>query len=158
MTAQTSYEQNQQIAFAGMVFAQAPRDVVSRSVETGPVAFGVAVSRGTNKDSQAVAGGATGFLGIALRVLDMEGAANTGAVSYATSETVAILREGYVWAVCPTGCVAGDPVKYTDATGVLDSGAAAAGETAIDAYWDSSVAAGGLAVIRLNSNETTAGA
>jgi hypothetical protein len=152
MSAQTAYALNIAKAVAGLLYAQAPHDVISRSIETAAgAAFGLAVSRGTDADSQAVIGG-TAFLGVTLRTLDLEGAANTGAISYAVTETAAIISNGYVWVVCPTGCVPGDAVNY------VDSGAAAAGEQALnDAEWVTTAAAGGLAVLRLNSTKTTAG-
>ncbi len=159
MSAQTSYSIKQPKAYAGLVYAQAPHDIVSRDVETvAGIGFGVVVSRGTNKERQIVAGG-TDFLGITIRSLDKEGAANTGAIQWNEKEAAGILRDGYIWAVCPAGCNPGDAVKYTDATGVLDAGAAAAGETQLDgAQWETVAAAGELAVIRIDSSATTAGA
>lgn len=159
MSAQTSYSIKQPKAYAGLVYAQAPHDIVSRDVETvAGIGFGVAVSRGTNLERQVVAGG-TAFLGITIRSLDKEGAANTGAIQWNEKEAAGILRDGYIWAVCPSGCNPGDPVNYVNATGVLDSGAAVAGETALDgAQWETIAAAGELAVIRIDSSATTAGA
>lgn len=158
MSAQTSYSINQPVAYAGLIYAQAPSDIISRSVETAAgIGFGVAVSRGTDKDNQAVIGG-TDFLGITVRSLDREADDAAGAIEYAEKETAGILRNGYIWAVCPTGCVPGDSVNYVNATGVLDSGTAVAGETQLDgAQWDTTAAAGGLAVIRLETLATTAG-
>lgn len=159
MSAQTSYSIKQPKAYAGLVYAQAPHDIVSRDVETvAGIGFGVAVSRGTDLERQVVAGG-TAFLGITIRSLDKEGAANTGAIQWNEKEAAGILRDGYIWAVCPSGCNPGDPVNYVNATGVLDSGAAVAGETALDgAQWETVAAAGELAVIRIDSSATTAGA
>lgn len=157
MSAQTSYSINQQIAFAGLIFAQAPHDIVSRKVETAAgIEFGAAASRGTDEETQVVAGG-TSFVGITIRSLDKEGAANTGAIKWNEKEAAGLIRSGYVWAKCPTGCVAGAAVKYTNATGVLDAGAAGAGETQLDAIWDSSAAAGELGIIRLSGVTTVAG-
>lgn len=158
MVAQTSYELAQPIAYAGLIYAQAPHDIVSRDVETvAGIEFGTAVSRGTDKDRQVVLGG-TDFTGITIRDLSQEGAANTGAIKWDETETAGILRDGYIWAVCPTGCNPGDAVFYTNADGVLDAGTAGVGETQLDgAEWDTTASAGGLAVIRLNSLLTTAG-
>jgi len=158
MSAQTSYSIKQPKAYAGLIYAQAPHDIVSRMVETvAGIGFGVAVSRGTDKERQIVAGG-TDFLGITIRSLDKEGAANTGDIQWNETEAAGILRDGYIWAVCPAGCNPGDAVKYTDATGVLDAGAAAAGETQLDgAQWETVAAAGELAVIRIETSATTAG-
>lgn len=159
MSAQTSYSIKQPKAYAGLIYAQAPHDIVSRMVETvAGIGFGVAVSRGTDKERQIVAGG-TDFLGITIRSLDKEGAANTGAIQWNETEAAGILRDGYIWAVCPAGCNPGDAVKYTNATGVIDAGAAAAGETQLDgAQWETVAAAGELAVIRIETSATTAGA
>lgn len=160
MSAQTSYTIYQGKAYAGLIYAQAPHDIVSRSVETvAGIAFGVAVTRGTDPDKQIVPAGATDFLGITIRSLENEGAINTGNINWAQYQTAGVLREGYIWAVCPTGCVPGDLVNYVDGTGVLDSGAAGVGETQLDgATWETTAAAGELAVIRLESSATTAGA
>ncbi len=158
MSAQTSYARNIPKAYAGLIYALAPHDNVSRDVEgAAGIEFGVVVSRGTDKERQCVLGG-TDFLGITYRDLGREGAANTGAIKYSEKETAGILREGYIWAFCPTGCNPGDQVKYTDADGVLDSGAAAVGETQLNgARWETVAAAGELAVIRLDYSQTTAG-
>lgn len=159
MSAQLSYAITQAIAYAGLLFDLQPYERISRAVETpAGAAFGIAVSRGTDADKQAVVGG-TAFLGITIRALDREGAANTGAIKYSEFETAAIMREGVIWATCPTGCVPGDPVNYVTATGVLDSGAAVAGEQLINgAQWDSTASAGELGRIRLDGNPTlTAG-
>lgn len=158
MTAQTSYDRLQPAAYPGLLYGVGPKDIISRAVEgVAGIEFGVACSRGTDVEKQVLPGG-TAFLGISVRSLDREGAANTGAIKYNETEAAALLREGYIWAVCPAGCNAGDPVKYTNATGVLDAGAAAAGETQLDeAQWDTTVAAGELGVIVLGGTSTTAG-
>ncbi len=158
MSAQTSYSINQRIALAGMLAAVHNHDIISRSIETAAGAdFGIAVSRGTDKDKQAVIGGATGFLGITVRSLERENA-NDDTVKYSETETAGILREGYIYAICPAGCNPGNLVKYTDATGVLDAGVAAVGETQLNgAIWDTTAAAGELAIIRLAGIDTTAG-
>ena len=160
MSAQTSYSINQNKAYAGLVYAQAPHDIVSRAVETAAgIGFGVAVARGTDADKQIDLAGSADFLGITIRSLEKEGAANTAATQWNENETAGVLRKGYIWAVCPAGCVPGNAVKYTDGTGVLDAGAAGAGETQLDgATWETTAAAGELAVIRLETSAVTAGA
>lgn len=161
MSAQLTYEQNQPVAYAGLIFAQNPKEVISRSVETAAgVGFGVIVSRGTDADNQCLLGGTTDILGVTVRALDREADDAAGAIEYAQEETAAIMRDGYIWAVCPTGCVPGDAVNFVEATGVLDSGApAGTGETGLDdCYWDSTAAAGELAVLRFKNPENiTAG-
>lgn len=157
MSAQTSYDINHGLAFEGMVYALNPHDIVSRAVETVAGAdFGIAVSRGTDKDNQIVIGG-TDFLGITVRTLDRE-SANDSTIQYNEKDTAAVLRSGYIYATCPAGCTPGQAVKYNDTTGVLDQGAAGVGETQLDgAVWDTTAAAGALGVIRLETLATTAG-
>lgn len=161
MVAQTSYSIKQPIAYAGGIYGLAPREVISRDVETvAGIAFGVVVSRGSDPDRQCLLGGTASILGVTVRSLDREGAINSGDIEYAETETAAIMREGYIWAVCPTGCVPGDAVNFVEATGVLDSGApAGVTETGLDdCFWDSTAAAGELAVLRVKNVENiTAG-
>jgi hypothetical protein len=159
MSAQTSYSINQEKAYAGMLYAQAPKDIFSLVVEpSAGIGFAVAVARGTDTEKECDLAGSADFIGITVRSLDREGAANSGAVKYDQYETAGVLRKGYVWAVCPAGCNPGDAVKYTDGTGVLNAGNAGAGETQLDgANWETAASAGGLAVIRLESDAVTAG-
>lgn len=161
MSAQTTYEINQEVAYAGLIYAQFPSEVISRSVETvAGIPFGVVVSRGTDADDQCLLGGTANILGVTIRSLDREGAINTGAIQYDEKETAGIMREGYIWAVCPSGCVPGDAVNFVEATGVLDSGApSGTGETGLDdCFWDSTAAAGELAILRVKNVENiTAG-
>lgn len=158
MSAQTSYSLKQSVALAGMIYALAPKDVVSRSVETAAgVGFGVAVSRGTDKENQVVIGGSD-FLGFTVRDLSKEGVANSGDIKWNQNETAAIMRNGYIWINCPTGCNPGDAVKYNTTTGVIDAGTAGAGEIQLDgAQWESTASAGALAVVRIETSATTAG-
>lgn len=159
MSAQLSYSINQGKAYAGLIYAQAPHDIVSRAVETAAgIGFGVAVKRGTDADKQIDLAGSADFLGITIRSLEQEGD-QAAAIQWDQYETAGVLREGYIWAVCPAGCTPGAAVKYTDDTGVLDAGAAGVGETQLDgATWETTAAAGELAVIRLESSAVTAGA
>ena len=152
MSAQTSYSINQAIAYAGMIFAQAPSDIMSASVEgASGIGFGVAVSRGTDKEKQIVAGGDGTFVGVTVRDLGREGAAN-GTIKYSENETAGVMRDGYLWVVCPSGCNPGDVANYVDATGIIDSGVAVAGETDITgATFETVAAAGELAVLRIKS-------
>lgn len=159
MSVQTSYTINQPVAYAGMVYSLATSDIFSFSVEPSVgIDFAVAVTRGTDAEKQCDLAGSADFVGITIRSLEREGAANTGAVKYSQYETAGVMRKGYVWVVCPTGCNPGDAVKYTDGTGVLDQGTAGAGETQLDgATWETLAGPGELAVIRLQSDSVTAG-
>jgi hypothetical protein len=158
MSAQTEYGINIPVGYAGLIYAQAPSDIVSRLVETSDgIPFGVAVSRGTDTERQIELGG-TDFLGITIRSLEEEGAANTGDIQWEESVSAGVMRNGYIWAVSVDGCTAGDSVNYVDADGTFGTGTAGAGETQLDgASWETTASAGDLAVIRLETSETTAG-
>lgn len=161
MSGQSTYDINHPVAYAGQIYAGFPNEVISRSVETATgVSFGIIVSRGTDADKQCLRGGTTSILGVTVRTLNQEGAANTGNVFYPVESTAAVLRDGYIYAACPTGCVPGDAVNFVETTGVLDSGAAASiAETTLDdCFWDSTTAAGGIAILRVKNVENiTAG-
>ncbi len=151
MSGQTSYEINTANAVAGQV-ADIGFNEIDSFLAEGELAFGIAVSRGTNGGQVAPGGDATG-IGITVRDLAREGAANSGAVSYADKETAAIMRFGSgskIFVVIPSGGSAGDVLNYVDATGVIDSGVAVAGETDIvGATLEEDVAAGKVGKIRL---------
>jgi len=151
MAAQLSYDLSTPVAYPGLIYAQFPSDVQSFSVETvAGIPFGVAVSRGTDEERQIILGGNALLLGISIRSLDREGAANTGAIQYNVTETAGVMRSGHIYVVCPTGCMPTVPVKYVIATGVIDSGAPAAGELAIpNATWETHTAAGQIGIVRL---------
>jgi len=160
MSAQTSYSLGIRAALAGMIYALHPDTINSYACETeAGIPFGVAVARGTDPEKQVVLAGSADFLGISIRSLEREGVANTGAIKYSQNETVGVMEEGYIYAVCPSGCSPEDPVKYTDGTGVLDSGAAGVGETSVDgAVWVSTTVAGEVGIINLYGRGSTAGA
>lgn len=160
MSAQTSYATNIRTALAGMIYALHDKVINSKKVETeAGIGFGVAVTRGTDTESQIDLAGSANFLGITVRSLDREGAANSGDILYKQYETAGVMESGYIYAVCPTGCNPEDPVKYTDGTGVLDAGTAGAGETQLDnAQWETVTAAGEVGVINLYGRGSSAGA
>lgn len=159
MTAQTSYAINQGEAFPGQLYGVDPAVIVSRDAE-GSLDFGIIAGRGTNGERQVIPGGAgKDIIGVTIRSLEREGAYGSGLVNYSDKETVGLLQSGYIYATCPTGCAAGDDVIYTDADGILDAGAPAAGQTKLDhARWESDTVAGAVGVLRLEIlTGTTAG-
>lgn len=151
MTVQTSYELNQANAVPGLIGDIGFNEIDSFLAE-GAVAFGYVVSRGT-ADNQAVPGGDGTGIGVAVRDLAREGAATTGAVSYADGDTMAVMRfgsGGKIFAELAAGGNAGDALHYVDATGVIDVGAAGAGQTDIvGATLEKDTVAGGVGLIRL---------
>ncbi len=150
MSVQTSYG-NVAAGAHGQIYDIGPRDVVSGIIEEAAgIEFGLAVSRGTN-DGQVTLGGSA-LLGFTVRDLAREGVQGSGVVLFKDEETAPIMRKGYMLLTCPSGCTPGQPVNYNTTTGIVDQGAPGAGELAIaNATWESTIAAGGLAVIRINS-------
>jgi hypothetical protein len=144
--AQTQVTKDIAPAFIGSIWAQFPHEIQSMSCETpAGIAAGVAVSRGTDKDNQVVVGGAD-YLGIAVREVSIEGDTNNNLV-YQQTDTVPVMRTGYVWA-SPVGAVTvGAPVDFDAVTGALTTGGG--GTVITGATWEKAAAGGGLSVIRL---------
>jgi hypothetical protein len=109
---QGAYVASPAIGYAGLIAEGQPaRDVASRRITTGQVAFGLAVGRGA-ADGTARLGG-TGFEGITVadktRTNDF----------YAVDEFAAVIRKGTVWVTASTAVTPADPVTFTAATGVI---------------------------------------
>jgi len=156
MSPQLSYDINTVIGYPGLVFDLGPHDIDSRSAEgVDGIKFGIALSRGTNKDKQVLPGNNSDFFGISIRSLDREGAVNTGVIKYLEFETVGVLRSGAIRIICPTGCVPGDDVFYNVDDGVLDSVELGGPENIQlrGAIWDSIASAGELGIILLETTE-----
>jgi hypothetical protein len=158
MSAQTSYNRLIDPRIHGSLNDLNNTDVTSGAAEAA-IAVGVAVKRGSAEGQVLTADGTTGYIGVAVRDLHREGVINTGSLDYLVNENVSVLRAGYINLTCPSGCTAGDTVKFVNASGIIDSGAAAAGETQIDeATWETTTAAGQVGIVRLKPiNSVTAG-
>ena len=162
MGAQTSYQRLQNVAYEGQIYDLAPRDVVTGIVEGNNVVPGRVVSRGT-EDQKVILGGSA-FLGISVRALDLEGSANTAVLEYSEGDTPAIMRSGYIWMVCLSGCTPGNaafyiPQSVADGTGgvigsgQVDAGPPADGGIAIaGATWETTTAAGEIGLLRIIPN------
>lgn len=159
MAAQTSYDRKLDASYPGMLFDLGSRDTITRTVETAAgIGFGLAVSRGTDKTKQCILGGAA-YLGLSLRSLEREADNTAGDIEYKQYAAAAIIRRGYVYCKTAGAVTPGSSVKYVNATGALSTGAAGAGETTIDnATWETTTAADGIGVVRLESAQSTAGA
>lgn len=171
MSAQTTYDLNQSKGYAGQVANNAVNNIVTGVVGAGTVLPGIFVSRTASAESApttfnkganyvVAAGGATDPLGVAVRDLGREGAPNTAAISYEVSDQLPVMRGGYIYLTIPSGGSHGDRIKYTTATGVIDAGAPAVGETGIDgARLEVDTAAGGVGLVWIPAvTSVTAGA
>ena len=134
MTVQTSYSTTGPLGYEGQLAdAQNGGRKISRAAE-GAIAFGLVVSRGTDKDVQAIPGGSDP-LGISIRDLTKEGTVaelNTG--SYVDESNMSISKDGPIIVRNAAVVTAGDAVTYDDTDGTL-SGAAVAGDIAALTGW-----------------------
>jgi len=157
MPAQTSYSRLHDARVHGSLNDMNDNEIQSGSAEVA-IPIGIAVARGT-ADDQVVLASAVDFLGVAIRDLSLEGLITTQVISYKIGDIVSVLRSGRINLACPTGCTAGDPVNFVDATGVIDAGTAVAGETQVGgATWETTTAAGDVGIVRFKGEVTlTAG-
>lgn len=155
MAVQTTYLDTQPVAVAGLQATMIPATLISRTVETAAVGFGVAVEQGTaDKGCFKFNGGVV--LGITL--LDRSAAGLTVTAGQVTAsaadvfgvgESARIMTKGDVWVVCVTGCSAGDDVFVRPSNGDFQDSNANSAVQIVGARWDTSATAGGLAVVRL---------
>jgi hypothetical protein len=128
MVAQTSYNINTDARFHGSLADIRDNEAVTRIAEASAIGFGLAVSRGT-LDNQAKLNG-TGFLGITIRSLAREAlAVGDPTLQYDQYDAMSILKDGAINLTIPSGGNAGDPLFFTQATGVIDAGVAGGART-----------------------------
>ena len=153
---QNSYDLEHAEGFVGQFADLQLTNVISRSVETAEIDFGLAVVRGT-ADDQCILPSATGqsFLGITARTI--AGDADTaGDRKYQVNESANILDEGVIYAICEDGCSPGDDVFFRHTTGTgsvigalrTDADTATADQIS-NAVWDTTTAAGEIGRVKL---------
>jgi len=132
--AQTSYDRDQGLAFAGMKADARFDEVVSYQAE-GAIAFGLGVVRGTDKERQVIVPNGT-TTGMAMQGLALYTHKEpvAGAARYEDKEMVSVLRKGRVW-VPVVGTI-----TTADAPRIIDTGTDAGKFTA--ATTDSTAIAG----------------
>lgn len=152
MSVQTTYTATIPKAYAGLVADNNPYRIITKICETvAGIPYGRKVSRGTS-DDQAVIGGATGHLGIAVRVHNQENTLGTESQTYRETDAMAILQEGSVFLYVTTAGSPGDPLYSVDADGTIGAGAPGAGQTAIaGATLEETLAGAGLALCRFTA-------
>lgn len=136
---QGTYIDSHVVAYPGMIAELQPsRDVFSRRVTTGSIAFGLAAGAGAADGTVRLGG--TGFQGITVadktRMADL----------YAVDEFAALIREGTVWVTASTAVTPADPVTFTAATGVIGAGLAT---TIANAKFETTAAIGALVKVYL---------
>ncbi|MCK4884138.1 MAG: hypothetical protein KAS30_04665, partial [Candidatus Diapherotrites archaeon] len=120
------------VAYPGMLANDNPNERLS-GISEAAIGFGLAIQQGTNPDQVKVGGGAAGvgYRGIAMRVLNQEGALADAALLYNDEDMVAYIRSGYVYLNVTTTGAKGAVLNANDTTGVIKAGAAGGGETLI---------------------------
>ena len=129
---QTSYDRYTATAYPGLVADNNPSERISKIAE-GDIDFGLAVQRGTSDDQAKIGSGASavGFLGVACRMLNQEGALADASLKYNDEDMVAILKSGWIYLKITNTGAAGLQLNMNNTTGVIKAGAAGAGESEI---------------------------
>lgn len=109
----------------------------------GNIAFGLAVSKGTADDGALLGG--TNFIGISIRDITL---VHTTPDRYETGDNMGVAIRGDIWVTVGGDVSAGQQAHYDSTTGVLS---AAGGVAIAAAKFVTSVASGGLAVLRLGT-------
>ena len=113
-TTQTTYNDRILPAQAGQIADTRTFDSITRSAE-GTIAFGVAVSRGTDLEKGCVQGGTLNkFLGVSIRDITV---IHTTPDQYEIPENTGILTSGTIWVQVTGSPGPGDPVKFDGTTG-----------------------------------------
>lgn len=148
-----SYNTDPVVGFVGMIANLEEAEVISRSLESASVGFGLPVKQGTADKQVAVVGsGTTEVVGFTVR--DQATAADNSVDKYEQYDDVPLMREGVLWVtvVDAGGVVAGDPVWVTLATGTLSNAdvGSSGGLKLPGCRWETSAANGALAKLRVN--------
>lgn len=146
---QTTYTATLANGFPGMVANGEPSNRISRNVEpAGGLAFGAAAFRGAGDHGVSNVPAAGTFMGIAIAdhaIQPLPG--GVAADIYPQYATAALLNEGEIWVTNGAAAVSdGDPVYVTPAGAYTN---VAAGNVAIPAEFDDTVAAGILVRLRV---------
>lgn len=159
MAVQTSYEFFTDKAYEGTISNLAVPDFGTRSAE-GVIGFGRAVVRGTDAEKQVILPSAVTpvFYGVASRMRNKENPNDAPGErkEYLNTESVQVVKSGYIWVITEVVTAAGDPVFYRYAAGSetdigrfrTDADTATAAQI-VGASFETAAAAGEVALIRL---------
>ena len=151
---QSSYGENIAAGIAGAQASMVPSTVISGTVEVAAgIGFGKVVVKGTaDKGITDVLTTLDAFTFRGITLVD-RGVANPVAANadvYPQYASARMITKGDVWVAVAAAVTAGTDVTVNTTTGVLSSTAVGAGQVLIpNAYWATSTAGAGLAVVRL---------
>lgn len=146
MAHQTVYRDNLAPALEGQVANMTPSNIVSRSVETGALAFGAVAVQGVQDLAvRPAATGQTKFVGIAVLDQAVEPASPN---THPVGGVAGILRTGSIWVKVGEAVAPGDPAFFVAASGAIMK--TASGNIAIpNSRFDTTAAASGLALLTI---------
>lgn len=142
-----NYLSKPDVALNGMVADLSPATIISRTVETAALGFGLPVVQGTgDHEARLAASGDTEILGIS--VLSKAVEANS-VDQYPVDDTASIMVQGTIWVIAAAAVVAGDPVRVTvdGATFVTTAGAGVV--DVVGAKYETSGGIGDLVRVRI---------
>lgn len=148
---QTTYSQTMPVAQTGMLDGIGPHTIASYAAEEViPVAYPVML--GTDKEKEVLkATAAASAIGLAL-VNPATEQDSSGAVSYAATETVSVLKSGRMWVMTSDAVVAGATANMTVADGTLTDASVTTGIeafTQFSAKFVTGTSAAGLAIVEI---------
>lgn len=144
---QTAMTETMRPAVAGAIANEEPRTLISRTVETAAgIAFGMPVEQGAADMGCILFDGGTTFIGVTVRERSVNPEFPNG---FADEDSARIMTKGCIWVVCASGCAAGDPVYIRPSNGDWQDSNANSAVQVVNARWDTSADATGLAILRL---------
>lgn len=150
---QSTYTEVQPIGQPGML-ASSDHSIDTRICETvGGIPFGVAVSQGAAENGALIGGASAAvFAGVSVQDMSVElDPANTD--RYPRYAPMGVITRGDIWVTVGGNVTAGGDVTFAQASGVLSSAAAGAGQFAIaGARWMTNASSGGIARLRLSGS------
>lgn len=153
MPAQTTYSKNIKKAVPGLIGWDFGTADLTSVLAEGVIPFGYAVVQGTKARTAVV--GNTKVIGFATRSILSQYAIINQVDSYGATEMVAVIREGYVWAINGgSGAVADGSDVYVNAAGAVVNSAAAGAALVPNSRVEIGGAVGALVLLRVKTGGT----
>jgi hypothetical protein len=144
---QTTMSENMEPGAAGQIANMEPRRLISRTVETvAGIPFGMAVEQGAADMGCILYNGGTLFMGVTVRERSATPEFPNG---FDEGESARLMTAGCIWVVCASGCTVGDAVFVRPSNGDWQDSNANSAIQWPGARWDTTAAAGELAILRL---------
>lgn len=146
MAVQSTYTERMDAAVAGQIANTETSNVISRTVEdSAGIAFGLAVTQGTDDHECTAFAGTGSILGIAARDQSVD---PDNPSEFAEGDTARILTQGVIWVTAAEAVDAGDSV-YVEDDGTFTSTANSTATQIDNARWDTSTTGSALAKVAI---------